>query len=497
MRLRFLPLLLAAAMAPCSAQTTPSTCSATTLASTYSMVLTGRALNTSGVFTATYDAVGSVTFSQSGAVVFSLVSNTNVNQAMSQTLAGTYTLGPNCLGTVNIATGDSASFTLLAFNSGRNFTIAGKDATYALSGDGGSYPPLCLNSTVSGTYSFSGTGFSFAAGKLAAADSVAGELQFDGRGVVSISYTDAETGVAGEDGSAGGYSVTQSCNITGSLKDDVGDQYSFNGAITSADASEFVFTFVRSVDDGAYGEEFSAVAHSTFTNPGLAVTNSASGVSGGTPPGSLFSVYGVSLAPTPVSATQVPLPQSLVTVGVTVNGEAVPLFYVSPGQINAQMPWDTQPGVANVAITGAYGNSNTVAVTVPATAVPGVFQQYPGSQAVAVEYPEQTLNTPSAPAAVGDTVVVYFTGGGPVQTSVPLVSGNYSPLGQSPVTETTGTLVTVGGVQAVVNYIGLTGDLVGVYQVNFVVPQVAAGDQDLVVTIGGTASAVTTLSVSN
>lgn len=461
------------------------------------MLLTGRNLNSSAVFSATYEAAGSATFSQDGAVAFTLLSDTNASLGVSQTLAGTYTLGPNCFGTLNIAAGDSASFTLIAFNAGRNFTITGTDATYMLSGDGGPYPAVCVNSTLSGTYSFSGTGFYFSSAKIVTADSQAGQLQFDGSGAVSASWTDAESNVAGPDAISGDYSVTESCHVTASLKDGVGDQWSFNGMVTSADASAFAFIAGSAAADNDPRQEFSAVAHSTFTNPGLAVTNSASGVSGGTPPGGLFTLYGVSLAPTPVSANQVPLPQALVSTGVTVNGEAVPLFYVSPGQINAQMPWDAQPGVANVVVTGGYGNSNTVAVTVPAAAVPGVFRQYPGSQAVAVEYPEQTLNTPSAPAAVGDTVVVYFTGGGPVQTSVPLVSGDYSPVGESPVTATTGNLVTVGGVPAVVNYIGLTGDLVGVYQVNFVVPQVAAGDQDLVVTVGGTPSAVTTLSVSN
>jgi hypothetical protein len=421
----FFPLLLAAATPPCSAQTASPTCSLTTLAGTYSMLLNGRNLNPSAVFIATYEASGSATFSQSGAVVFNLVSNTNASLRVSQTLAGTYTLGLNCLGTVSIATGDNASFTLIAFNSGRNFTVAGLDANYALSGDGGPYPATCVNSTLSGTYSFSGTGFFFSSAKIVTADSLAGELQFDGRGAVSVSWTDAQTSVAGEGGIAGRYSVTESCNVTASLKDDFDDQWSFNGAITSTDASVFAFIVGSSAANGSPVEEFSAVAHSTFTNPGLAVTNSASGVSGGTPPGSLFAVYGESLAPAPVSATQVPLPQSLVSVGVTVNGQAVPLFYVSPGQINAQMPWDAQPGVAIVVVTGGDGNSNTVAVTVPATAVPGVFQQYPGSQAVAVEYPELTLNTVSTPAAVGDTVVVYFTGGGAGRTTVPQVWGDY------------------------------------------------------------------------
>jgi uncharacterized protein (TIGR03437 family) len=67
---------------------------------------------------------------------------------------------------------------------------------------------------------------------------------------------------------------------------------------------------------------------------------------------------------------------------VTVNGEAAPLFYVSPTQINAQMPLDIQPGMATVVITTGMSSSNSVAVCVPATAAPGIFGQFPTNQAV-------------------------------------------------------------------------------------------------------------------
>ena len=46
-------------------------------------------------------------------------------------------------------------------------------------------------------------------------------------------------------------------------------------------------------------------------------------------------------------------------------------------------------------------------------------------------------------------------------------------------------------------YAGLTPTLVGVYQVNFVVPQVASGQQNLVLTINGNASPTTTISVAD
>jgi len=59
----------------------------------------------------------------------------------------------------------------------------------------------------------------------------------------------------------------------------------------------------------------------------------------------------------------------------------------------------------------------------------------------------------------------------------------------SPVSQTAATTTaTIGGTNAQVLFSGLTPSLVGVLQVNIQIPTVAAGDQPLVVTIGGVAS---------
>ena len=60
-------------------------------------------------------------------------------------------------------------------------------------------------------------------------------------------------------------------------------------------------------DGGSATNLFDVTGHSTFTNPGLAVGNAA-GVTGGTPPGSLFSVYGFNLATGQAQPTSFPLP---------------------------------------------------------------------------------------------------------------------------------------------------------------------------------------------
>ena len=114
------------------------------------------------------------------------------------------------------------------------------------------------------------------------------------------------------------------------------------------------------------------------------------------------------------------------------NGEAAPLFYVSDGQINAQMPLDIRPGIATIIVRNGSSISNSVAVVVPAAGTPGMFVEYPTNQAV-VQNADLSVNTPMMPAHPGDTVVAYFTGGGVVQPAGPLVTGAVSPYGESPV----------------------------------------------------------------
>jgi uncharacterized protein (TIGR03437 family) len=142
-------------------------------------------------------------------------------------------------------------------------------------------------------------------------------------------------------------------------------------------------------------------------------------------------------------------------------------------QIDAQMPWDI-PGnsVASVMVTNGSSVSNAAAVYVPAGGTPGI-SEFANDRAVVVNA-DNSVNEGSAPASVGDEVVVYFTGGGPVMASGNLITGSPAPAGLSPVTGENS--ITVGGVQATVVYMGLTPGSIGLYQANFIVPQTRQGD---------------------
>jgi len=99
-------------------------------------------------------------------------------------------------------------------------------------------------------------------------------------------------------------------------------------------------------------------------------------------PGTLIDIFGTSLCDTPATAdlTQANLPFTMAGCQVYADGNQLPLLYVSPTQINAQMPWffgDRTSTTLYVRSTHADG-SVTVSANVAATIVgqnPGIFAQ--------------------------------------------------------------------------------------------------------------------------
>lgn len=201
-------------------------------------------------------------------------------------------------------------------------------------------------------------------------------------------------------------------------------------------------------------------------------------------PGSLFSIYGSELARTTVASSALPLPMSLGGVRVRVNGQQVPLHYVSPGQINAQIPMAVLPSSVEVEVLrednpGDIQVSAKQAVAVT-SAAPDILVSS-GNRAVAV-HPNGTLNGPGNPATPGDTLVVYLTGLGP--TTPPVVSGQPTP--SNPLSRVVGThAISIGGVAARIDYLGLTPGFAGLAQANIQVPPLESGDYDLLIEVRG------------
>jgi uncharacterized protein (TIGR03437 family) len=218
------------------------------------------------------------------------------------------------------------------------------------------------------------------------------------------------------------------------------------------------------------------------------VSNTASGVTR-ISPGALASIYGSEFGNTTAQGelglVSNALPTTINSVGVTVNGVLAPLLYVSPGQINFQVPWKTvanSSGNAAVAVVINGGSSNVIQVALQ-SAAPGLFLS--DSSAI-VQNQDYSLNDDAHPAAPGSTIVAYLTGSGPVSPAA--VDG-------TPTTSSTLTYITssssarIGTADAQVSFAGLTPGFIGLVQCNIVVPPtLTPGIYPLTVTIDGQTS---------
>jgi len=485
------PVVTSTLAAPMAARTiSGGTCSNSNLNFTYTFTLSGRGISSAGAFNGSFQGIGKAIFDGMGNVTLAGTANTNLAQGQAFSYSGTYSISSDCSGTLTFTTGSAATFTLVVWNNGTQFSMVGSDAAYVYSAGGSSFnTPVCATPTLSGEYTFTASGFTVSGTTQTGSQDEAGVFHFDGQGNVTAKYTDTQGGAMPVSETAtGNYTVTGGCQASATLADAAGKPTVLNFVIASLHG--------ESVDLLAANSQFVRIgsAHSAFLNPSQSIGNVASYAYSATPAGSVFVLFGQDLSTRPVQAVTVPLPNKLLNTSVTVNGELAPLFYVNSTQINAQMPWDI-PGntVASVVVTNGGSASNAAAVYVPATGTPGI-SELPNNRAVVVN-PDGKLNSGAAPANVDDEVVVYFTGGGPVLSQVRLITGDPSPGGLSPVTGDNS--ITVGNVAATVKYMGLTPGSVGLYQANFIVPQIAKGTYPVVITIAGQASNNPVMTVSN
>ncbi|MDQ2899994.1 MAG: matrixin family metalloprotease [Acidobacteriota bacterium] len=218
--------------------------------------------------------------------------------------------------------------------------------------------------------------------------------------------------------------------------------------------------------------------------------NAASFIGGGVAPGEIVTIFGTNAGPaTPVQNAGFDaggsLPTTLGDVSVTFGGVLAPLFYVSPGQINLQVPYEVA-GSPAVNVSIQVGGSESAQISIPIVAAsPGVFQ-IPGKGQGIVVNQDGTVNSSANPAARGSVVTVYATGAG--VTNPPLATGKGAP--GSPLSRASDVAATIGGVAANVLFGGATPGFVGLFQVNAEIPSAApsGGTVPLRITVGGTGS---------
>jgi uncharacterized protein (TIGR03437 family) len=232
---------------------------------------------------------------------------------------------------------------------------------------------------------------------------------------------------------------------------------------------------------------------------------SSAGVSGSFAVGGWVEIYGSYMAPDARSWTTsdfngVNAPTSLDGVSVTIGGQPAFISYISPGQINAQVPSTVGTGSQPMIITTANGSSSTAVVTVKAE-VPSLLSTpafdiggYQYAVALFSDGATYVLPTsaipgiPSRPARQGDTITLYGIGFGLTTPSI--------PAGQ--IVQTSNTLmlpltVYVGSEAATVAYAGLAADAIGLYQFNVVVPAIPPGSSTAIITLDLGAAGYTAL----
>lgn len=221
----------------------------------------------------------------------------------------------------------------------------------------------------------------------------------------------------------------------------------------------------------------------------LAVVNGASFQPGGAP-GAAMTVFGTDLSDTTYQAPAYPLPAQLGPTTVMINGIIAPLYYVSPTQINFQMPSGIPAGDITVVVSnGAVASTRALRASPSHTSSvdvvdPGLFVT-PDKRAAALNV-DLTPHTAATPIPPGGYVILYLTGQGPVTPS--LSDGAAAPA--SPLSIVNAPVqVTIGGARAQVTFQGLAPGFAGLAQLNVIVPAgLAPGDQPVFVSINGAPS---------
>ncbi|MCU1329680.1 MAG: hypothetical protein JWN34_5050 [Bryobacterales bacterium] len=214
------------------------------------------------------------------------------------------------------------------------------------------------------------------------------------------------------------------------------------------------------------------------------VVNAANGAAEAVSAGDIVAIYGSQLAADGTAATNssTPLAKTLGGVQVLIGGVAAPLYFVSPGQINFQIPYTVTSGTTvQVVSNGQRGNIRTLDVNGAMPRLLYFVSFISGNYGVIVNSSDSSLTLPTGtvvpgfathPAKPGDTIIVYGIGFG--TTSPVAVEGQAAS--SSPLQRIAGATATFGGGfsgrPTTVNseFTGLTPTAVGLYQANVKIP---------------------------
>ena len=210
-------------------------------------------------------------------------------------------------------------------------------------------------------------------------------------------------------------------------------------------------------------------------------------------PGAVAALFGQNLASAQdaVQGGQV-LPRSLKGTSVLIGGLDAPLYFVSEGQVNVEIPFELagdREYAILVNVNGALTAPDTISL---APVQPGIASFADG--AIIAQHADGSLVTASAPAKPGEVIIIYLGGLGATNPAVQ--SGAVSPSAEPLARVVNTPVVTVDDKAAELFYAGLAPGFVGLYQINLKLPDgLRNGELDLVVTQKDVASNTTRISI--
>jgi uncharacterized protein (TIGR03437 family) len=202
-------------------------------------------------------------------------------------------------------------------------------------------------------------------------------------------------------------------------------------------------------------------------------------VTGGGLASSTVQVGSSPLPLTPLPPSSFPLPLTLGESSVTVNGVPAPFLYASPGELIVQIPYETAPGTAVLAVTNSnLAETGTYSFPMGAAA-PGIF-------------------APTASVTPGQTAAILITGAGAVSPAV--ATGATPPADTLPANlpqPTLPVIMTVAGLPAAIQSMGIPSGYAGIVQITYTVPDdTPPGAQPIIVTVGSVPSNAANVTVN-
>lgn len=255
-----------------------------------------------------------------------------------------------------------------------------------------------------------------------------------------------------------------------------------------------------------YGDIFVTKLGGSNLNPASVASVSAASFSGqALATESIVAAFGTRLATTTQSAGTTPLPTTLASVSVKVKDSMglerlAPLFFISPNQINCQIPAGTAPGAATITVTSGDGTISTGTAQIVLVS-PGLFTANADGQGVAAVVvlrvkPDGAQSFEPAfrfDSALNRFVAVPIELGAETDQVILMLNGTglrfHSGL--------SAVVVRVGGTDAEVIFAGAQSQFVGLDQVNVRLPRSLAGrgDVDVALTVDSQAANVVRVNI--